>query len=129
LSYCSRSGPPSQPWLEPDINDHLAALKEQGVTDVVMSPIGFVSDHMEVVYDLDTEALATCAELGLHAVRADTVGTRPEFVSGLVDLLLERAAMARGEDITEQAVTALPALHSVCPADCCLQKAGQPSGF
>lgn len=129
LSYCSRSGPPSQPWLEPDINDHLAQLKEQGVTDVAMSPIGFVSDHMEVAYDLDTEALATCADLEIRAVRADTVGTRPEFVSGLVDLLLERAALARGEQIEEQAATALPALHSVCPADCCLQKFGQPSGI
>lgn len=129
LSYCSRSGPPNQPWLEPDINDHLAELKESGVTDVVISPIGFISDHMEVAYDLDTEALATCRDLGLHAVRADTVGTRPEFVSGLVDLLIERAALGRGETVNEQATTALPAFQSKCAPDCCFQRAGQPSGI
>src|SRR5690606_26661363 len=101
LAYCSRSGPPGQPWLEPDVNDHLEALAADGVRDVVLSPIGFVSDHMEVAYDLDTEALATAKDLGLTAVRAGTVGTREPFVRGLVDLLLERAALARGEDVAE----------------------------
>lgn len=129
LSYCSRSGPPNQPWLEPDINDHLQELAQQGITDVVLAPIGFISDHMEVAYDLDTEALATCSEVGLHAVRADTVGTRPEFVSGLVDLIVERASMARGEQIEQESVTSLPPLHSECPSNCCLQKAGLPSGL
>ena len=95
LAYCSRSGPPSQPWLEPDVNDHLTALAADGVQAVVLSPIGFVSDHMEVAFDLDTEALETAAGLGLVAVRADTVGTREPFVRGLVDLVLERAALAR----------------------------------
>ena len=98
LAYCSRSGPPSQPWLEPDVNDHLAALAADGVQAVVLSPIGFVSDHMEVAFDLDTEALETAAGLGLVAVRADTVGTREPFVRGLVDLVLERAALARDAD-------------------------------
>jgi len=129
LSYCSRSGPPSQPWLEPDINDHLEELSGQGIKRVVISPIGFVSDHMEVAYDLDTEALATCADLGLDAVRAGTVGVRPEFVSGLVDLVLERAALARGENLEQAAETTLPAFHSVCPENCCLQKHEQPSGI
>ena len=128
LVYCSRSGPPSQPWLEPDVNDHLEALAADGVRNVVLSPIGFVSDHMEVAYDLDTEALATADGLGMTAVRAGTVGTRAPFVSGLVDLLLERAALARGDDVTEATVGSLPALRSVCAPGCCLRRDGEPSG-
>lgn len=129
LSYCSRSGPPSQPWLEPDINDHLETLAENGVSDVVLAPIGFISDHMEVAYDLDTEALATCKSLSIHAVRADTVGVRPEFINGLVDLIVERAAHARGEQPERISVTALPAFHEECPTNCCLQRAGQPTNI
>ncbi|WP_419705568.1 ferrochelatase [Promicromonospora sp. NFX87] len=128
LAYCSRSGPPSQPWLEPDVNDHLEALAGEGLRDVVLSPIGFISDHMEVAYDLDTEALATAKDLGMTAVRAGTVGTRQPFVSGLVDLLLERAALARGDEITEATVGSLPALRSVCAPGCCLRRDGEPSG-
>ena len=97
LVYCSRSGPPSQPWLEPDVNDRLTELAESGEQAVVAVPIGFVSDHMEVVFDLDTEAAATARDLGLPFARAATAGTHPAFVSGLVDLLDERAAVARGE--------------------------------
>ncbi|GAA1861369.1 ferrochelatase [Myceligenerans crystallogenes] len=129
LTYCSRSGPPSQPWLEPDVNDHLAALAAQGVRDVVISPIGFVSDHMEVAYDLDTEALATAAELGVTAVRAGTVGTREPFVRGLVDLVLERAGLARGDDVAEATVGDLPALASVTAPNCCLRRHEEPSGI
>ncbi|MBA8796317.1 ferrochelatase [Friedmanniella endophytica] len=99
LVFCSRSGPPSQPWLEPDVNDHLRALAAEGVTRVVLSPIGFISDHMEVIYDLDTEAMETAGELGLHCVRAATAGTDHDFVAGLVDLALERAAVARDEPV------------------------------
>lgn len=128
LSYCSRSGPPSQPWLEPDVNDHLGELAEAGVRSVVISPIGFISDHMEVAYDLDTEAIATAAELGLAAVRAGTVSTRAPFVSGLVDLVLERAALARGDEITEQTVGALPAYRSICRPGCCRRRDGEDSG-
>ena len=128
LAYCSRSGPPSQPWLEPDVNDHLEALAGEGLRSVVLSPIGFISDHMEVAYDLDTEALATAKGLGMTAVRAGTVGTREPFVSGLVDLLLERAALARDEEITEATVGSLPALRSVCAPGCCLRRDGEPSG-
>ncbi|GAB4086777.1 ferrochelatase [Myceligenerans cantabricum] len=127
LAYCSRSGPPSQPWLEPDINDHLEALAGDGVHDVVMSPIGFISDHMEVAYDLDTEALATAKELGITAVRAGTVGTREPFVRGLVDLLLERAALARGEQVVEATVGDLPAVSSVDRPNCCLRRHEEPS--
>ncbi len=90
LVYQSRSGLPSQPWLAPDICDSLRALKDEGVGDVVVSPIGFVSDHMEIVYDLDTEAQSLCRELGLNMVRAATAGTHPAFVSMIRELILER---------------------------------------
>src|SRR5690606_5633396 len=90
LVYPSRSGPPSQPWLEPDINDSIAELASQGVRAVVIVPLGFVSDHMEVKWDLDTEALQTAGEHGIEAVRVPTPGTHAAFVSGLVDLVLER---------------------------------------
>ncbi len=97
LVYCSRSGPPTQPWLEPDVNDHLRALHADGVPAVVVSPVGFVSDHMEVRFDLDTEAEETAREIGLPFERAATVGTAPAFVAQLVDLLQERAETgARG---------------------------------
>ncbi len=92
LVYCSRSGPPQQPWLEPDINDRLAELAPSGARsaqpNVVASPIGFVSDHMEVVYDLDTEAAATAVAHGLAFARAATAGTHPAFVSALADLIV-----------------------------------------
>lgn len=91
LVYCSRSGRPGQPWLEPDVNDHLAALHEQGVGQVVLAPIGFVSDHMEVIYDLDTQALATCRELGIQMVRAATAGVDAGFIASLVDRMERRA--------------------------------------
>ena len=94
--YCSRSGPPSQPWLEPDVNDRLEELAAAGRRVVVLAPVGFVSDHMEVVYDLDTEAAETAERLGLRLVRVPTVGIDEAFVAGLVDLLEERAAEARG---------------------------------
>ncbi len=129
LAYCSRSGPPHQPWLEPDVNDLLEERAAEGLRDVVLSPIGFVSDHMEVAYDLDTEALATARELGMNAVRAATVGTAPVFVKQLVDLVLERAALARGEQVDEAVVGSLPAFPSVTPNDCCLRIHEQPSGI
>jgi ferrochelatase len=96
LVFCSRSGPASQPWLEPDVNDALRSLAGAGVKAVVVAPIGFVSDHMEVRFDLDTEAAQTATAQSLEMVRVPTVGTDPEFVSGLVDLVLERATQARG---------------------------------
>ena len=102
LVFCSRSGPPAVPWLEPDVNDALRALAASGTESVVLAPIGFISDHMEVVYDLDTEAAATAAELGLPVRRAATAGTHPAFVSGLVDRLLATAADPKP-----------------CPAGCC----------
>jgi len=120
LVYCSRSGPPQQPWLEPDVNDALRALVADGVKTVVVAPIGFVSDHMEVRFDLDTEAAETAAEVGLQMVRVPTVGTDPEFVSGLVDLVIERAAQARGSDTAPSpAWPGDEVSPSVCRPGCC----------
>jgi len=124
LVYCSRSGPPDQPWLEPDVNDHLEALAEAGASSAVLVPIGFVSDHMEVRYDLDTEALATAGRVGLPCARAATVGTHPLFISGLRELVLERAAAARGEQPVRRALGALGPSHDVCPAGCCANPRG-----
>lgn len=90
LAYQSRSGPPSQPWLEPDISDHLRVLKEANVQDVVLSPIGFVSDHMEVLYDLDHEAKELAHQLGMNFTRAATAGSHPAFVKMIRELVLER---------------------------------------
>lgn len=120
LVYCSRSGAPGQPWLEPDVNDRLRELKEQGARAVVVVPIGFISDHMEVIYDLDTEAAETAAELGLGFVRAATAGTHPAFVSALVDLVEERAAAARGETVAPAVIAGAEVGAYICPADCCL---------
>jgi ferrochelatase len=119
LVYCSRSGPPTQPWLEPDVNDHLEQLAAAGGTGAVLVPIGFVSDHMEVAYDLDTEAMATAARLGVPCTRAATVGTDPRFVAGLRHLVLERAAVERGEQPTRVSLGGLGPSHDVCPAGCC----------
>jgi ferrochelatase len=119
LVFCSRSGAPHVPWLEPDINDHLEQVHADGAPGVVMVPIGFVSDHMEVVYDLDTEALATAEKLGLPATRAATAGVDPRFVAAVRDLLLERAAVERGEEVVRASVGGLPACWDRCPAGCC----------
>jgi ferrochelatase len=89
LVYQSRSGPPSQPWLEPDILDHIRALHSRGVGELVIAPIGFLSDHMEVLYDLDTEAAGLCKELGIRLVRAGTVGAHPQFVRAIRQMLSE----------------------------------------
>ncbi|MEO8829467.1 ferrochelatase [Lapillicoccus sp.] len=115
VAYCSRSGSPAQPWLGPDVNDRIRELAAQGCRLVVVAPIGFVSDHMEVAYDLDTEAVETAAEVGVELLRVATVGVDEEFVAGLVDLVLERAAEARGEQV-ERGPLARP---SVCPPGCC----------
>ncbi|HET7397368.1 MAG TPA: ferrochelatase [Intrasporangium sp.] len=115
LVYCSRSGAPGQPWLEPDVGDRIEQLAEGGIRAVVVAPIGFVSDHMEVVYDLDTEARATAERAGLQFVRVPTVGTHPVFVADLVEAVAERAAEARGEQVP-QFEGRMP---SVCAAGCC----------
>ncbi len=119
LVYCSRSGPPSQAWLEPDVGDHLRALHAAGAPGAAVCPIGFVSDHLEVVYDLDTEAADVAAELGLPFARAVTAGTDPAFVAGLVDLAAERAAQARGDQPDRPSAGRRGPAPAVCPVGCC----------
>jgi ferrochelatase len=115
LAYQSRSGRPTDPWLEPDIGDHLEALRAEGVLDVVVHPIGFLSDHLEVVYDLDEEARHRAEAMGMNMVRSATVGTHPAFVAMLRKLIQERLDPASGRP----SVGLLPASHDVCPDDCC----------
>ncbi len=119
LVFCSRSGPAEVPWLEPDVNDELQKLRAAGMEGAVLVPIGFVSDHMEVRYDLDTEALATAAQLGLPCERAATAGLDPRFVGMVRQLLLERSATERGESPRRPALGALPATWDRCPVHCC----------
>ncbi|MEZ5117028.1 MAG: ferrochelatase [Candidatus Nanopelagicales bacterium] len=119
LVYQSRSGPPSVPWLEPDVSDHLAALVEAGVPGAVLVPIGFISDHMEVVWDLDTVALGDAVRLGLPCVRAATVGTDPRFVAAVGELVEERL---RGWPA--RALSPLGPSYDVCPAGCCANPRG-----
>jgi ferrochelatase len=117
LVYQSRSGPPTQAWLEPDINDRLAELPAEGVKAVAIVPVGFLSDHMEVLWDLDTEALETAREYGLAAVRTPTPGSHRRFVEGLVDLVLERRD---GIPVAERpALTDLGPWFDVCRPGCC----------
>ncbi|MDQ6526480.1 ferrochelatase [Nocardioides sp. LHD-245] len=119
LAYCSRSGAPHVPWLEPDVNDRLEELAAEGAAAVVLIPVGFVSDHMEVVYDLDTEALATAERLGLPARRASSAGTHPAFVSAVRELVLERAAAERGEEPARPALGVRGPSQDRCPLGCC----------
>jgi|ERR1043166_1377689 ferrochelatase len=116
LVFQSRSGSPAQPWLGPDICDHLRALHANGVTDVVVAPIGFVSDHMEIVYDLDTEAQTLCRELGLNMVRARTAGTHPAFVEMIRELVMERF----DPQAPRRYLGTAGPRADICAADCCL---------
>jgi ferrochelatase len=125
LVFCSRSGAAQVPWLEPDVNDHLEKLAAEGAGSVVLVPIGFVSDHMEVVYDLDTEALSTAERLGLNAVRVPTSGTDPRFVAMVRELLLERAATERGESVERVSVAGDPPCWDLCAVGCCLNPRGE----
>jgi ferrochelatase len=93
LAYQSRSGPLSQPWLEPDVRDHLGELAKSGTRAVVVIPVGFVSDHMEVRHDLDVEAAQSAESLGLAFARAATPGTHPRFASMITELVRERLAL------------------------------------
>ncbi|MGK5629880.1 ferrochelatase [Streptomyces sp. URMC 123] len=127
LVYQSRSGAPHIPWLEPDICDHLEELHGAGAPAAVMVPIGFVSDHMEVKYDLDTEAAAKAAELGLPVARAATVGADPRFAAGVRELVLERAATERGQTVERCALGALGPSHDLCPVGCCPARAPRPA--
>ena len=117
LVYQSRSGPPTQAWLEPDVNDRIAELAAEGVRAVVVVPVGFLSDHMEVLWDLDTEAKESAEEAGLAFVRVPTPGSHHRFVEGLVDLVVERQ---RGTPPSERpALTDLGPWFDVCRPGCC----------
>jgi len=117
LVYQSRSGPPSMPWLEPDINDAIDGLAADGIEAVVIVPVGFISDHMEVKWDLDTEALETAGGHNMFAVRVPTPGVHPAFVTGLVDLVLERRD---GVPVADRpALTKLGPWYDVCRPGCC----------
>lgn len=122
LVYCSRSGRPTDPWLEPDVNDHLADLAERGVREVVLAPIGFISDHMEVIYDLDTQARETCDRLGITMQRASTAGTHPAFVGALADRIVARAA--RAQAVTDQSQADAECLS--CNDDSCCPNLRRP---
>ncbi|WP_240138508.1 ferrochelatase [Streptomyces sp. MUM 178J] len=127
LVYQSRSGAPHIPWLEPDICDHLEERRTAGAPAVVMVPVGFVSDHMEVLYDLDTEAMAKAAELSLPVRRSATVGADPRFAAAVRDLLLERAAAERGVPAERCALGALGPSHDLCPVGCCPARTPKPA--
>ena len=118
LVYQSRSGPPQQPWLEPDVNDAIGALT--GRRGVILVPLGFVSDHMEVMWDLDTEAVETATEAGLWVRRTPTPGVHPAFVDALADLVIERV---EGRPAGERAaVTSIGPWYDVCRPGCCENK-------
>jgi ferrochelatase len=121
--YQSRSGSPQTPWLEPDVCDHLRELRAGGVTDVVVSPVGFVSDHVEVLFDLDVEAMDVGREIGLNVVRAGTAGTHPAYVSMIRELIEERLDDA----VTKRVAGRFGPNPDVCPNNCCLPGTGRPS--
>jgi ferrochelatase len=122
LVYQSRSGSPAQPWLEPDVCDHLRALRRAGIEGVVVVPIGFVADHMEVLYDLDTQARAVADEIGLGFWRAPTVGTDPAFVSGLCELIADHIAGR-----VPRALGARGARPYPCAPGCCAAESLRPA--
>lgn len=116
LVYQSRSGSPHQPWLEPDVCDRIREIHANNpITDLVILPIGFISDHMEVLFDLDTEARELCESLGINMQRAATVGTHPRFIE-MIRLLVEE----RLGESPKLALGNLGPSHDVCPMDCCL---------
>ena len=115
LVYQSRSGPPTQPWLEPDICDAIVEAAAAGAPHVVVVPVGFISDHLEVLYDLDTEARQRAVELGIGFTRVPTVGTDARFVRMIRELVMERLDPA----VPKRACGLFPANHDVCPVDCC----------
>ena len=122
LVYQSRSGPPQQPWLEPDICASLKAAGERGVRDAVIVPIGFISDHMEVLFDLDVEAQDVCKAVGVNLVRCPTIGTHPRFIQMIRELIQERMSA----DPVRLALGELGPSHDVCPIDCCKYEPQRP---
>lgn len=121
--YQSRSGPPSHPWLEPDICDRISELKAEGYRAVTVIPIGFISDHMEVLFDLDTEAVDKARECGLEMARVETVGTHPKFIAMIGELIRERVGMQS----EKRALGSNGPSYDVCPANCCLYPRTRPA--
>ena len=123
LVYQSRSGPPQQPWLEPDVCDVISEMDDaQKISKLIVVPVGFISDHMEVIYDLDHEAADLCAERKIQMARASTVGTSSGFVSMIRQLVQERMGLTKGRE----AMGDLGAWHDVCPVDCCTYTPRRP---
>ncbi len=136
LVFQSRSGPPSVPWLEPDVNDHLAALAKGTLVTgetvavpsaVVVVPVGFVSDHMEVVHDLDTEAAQTAASLGLPFARVEAPGPTPRFAAMVAELVAERVSGAEPRALGGFGLGAFAGGAAACPADCCRYAPRRPA--
>lgn len=125
LVYQSRSGRPQDPWLEPDILDHIDELHQQQVKSLIISPVGFLSDHMEVLFDLDEEAAVKCQELGMNMVRAATPGLHPKFVRCVSKLIMERLK----DDVPQESIGIYGPNWDVCPIDCCPapQRPGRPA--
>ncbi len=115
LVFQSRSGSPAQPWLGPDVCDYLRELHAAGIKDAVVAPVGFVSDHMEIIYDLDTETMALCRELGLNLVRAATAGTHPTFIEMIRELIMERIE----PETPRRSLGTYGARSDVCLPGCC----------
>lgn len=123
MVYQSRSGPPSQPWLEPDICDRIEELKAEGYLAVTVVPVGFVSDHMEVLFDLDTEAVDKAKELNMEFGRVPTIGTHPEFIAMIGELIRERSGLQE----ERRALGQFGPSHDVCPANCCFYPRTRPT--
>jgi ferrochelatase len=115
LVYQSRSGAAHIPWLEPDILDTMESLSAEGLSDLIIHPIGFISDHMEVLYDLDTEAQEKARELGMQMLRSKTVGIHPAFISMIRELIIERMSA----NPQRQAIGLFEPSHDICPLNCC----------
>ena len=115
LAFQSRSGPPTQPWLEPDVCDYLTELAAAGARDVVVQPVGFVAEHMEVLFDLDTETREVAERLGINMIRAATVGRHPRFLEMIRELIVERM----NPEAERQSIGALPPRPISCAPDCC----------
>ena len=115
LVFQSRSGPPTQRWLGPDILDYVRSIHGRGINNVLVTPLGFVSDHLEVLYDVDIEAMKLAQELGMKMVRAATVGTHPAFVGMIRQLIAERVL----PNEPKLALGSFGPNQDVCEADCC----------
>lgn len=123
LVFQSRSGPPAQPWLEPDVCDHLRALRQAGIAGVVLVPIGFVADHMEVRYDLDIQARAVADAIGLRLERAPAAGAAPAFVAGLRELIADHIGGRTPRALGSRGPRPFP-----CRPDCCAYRPQRPPG-